>query len=69
MKSYPDGRREMMPRAYTSAVLFGASVTPLSRRNNSRSIFARTETAYRRIEERMAGTRRCVREAGSEVTA
>ena len=38
-----------MPRSYTVAV-FNGTVSLTSRRNNSRSIFARTDAVYRRIE-------------------
>lgn len=56
VKVWPDGRCEPMPRSYSYAVLNGIPVT--NRRNNSRSLFARTNAAYRRIEERLDGRRR-----------
>lgn len=46
-----------MPRSYTAAVFNGtASLT--SRRNNSRSVFARTDAVYRRIETHIDGRHR-----------
>jgi len=57
VRTWPDGRRELMPRAYTSSLLFNASVVAPRLRNNGYSIFARLDAAYRRIDEHMAARR------------
>lgn len=57
VKTWPNGRQELMPRSYTVPV-FNGTVSLTSRRNNSRSIFARTDAVYRRIEARMDIRRR-----------
>lgn len=57
LKMWPNGRQELMPRSYTAAV-FNGTVSLTSRRNNSRSVFARTDAVYRRIEAHIDGRNR-----------
>ena len=66
VRFWPDGRRELMPRSYTSSRLFAARFVTIKPINNSRSIFARTESSYRRIEAQMTRSQRL---AESEVRA
>ena len=66
VRCWPDGRRELMPRSYTSSRLFMARFVTVKPINNSRSVFSRTENSYRRIELQMARSQRV---AESEVMA